>query len=150
MDLIANLALGFDIAGMANHFVDDEAKHLLEEGGIHADFASQHAQARHLLLLSFRVRSRQAGLRLVHADGFGDLEALTATIDSRPQYFRNRIRLILQVASLEDDHQAHAVCGGLVEAGEAHAPSSCQVPQSTRHRPPERHGGPPPAQGGNP
>ena len=38
---------------------------------------------------------------------------ITGTIDSRPQYFRNRIRLILQVASLDNDHRTHAVRGKL-------------------------------------
>lgn len=38
---------------------------------------------------------------------------ITGKIDSRPEYIRNRIRLILQVSSLGDDHQTHAVRGKL-------------------------------------
>jgi len=38
---------------------------------------------------------------------------ITGKIDSRPQHIRNQIRLILQVATLGDAHQTHAVTGKL-------------------------------------
>ena len=58
------------------------------------------------------VQPRFPAKHIIHYAG-SDPWDITGKIDSQPQRIRNRIRLILQVSSLADDHQTHAVTGKL-------------------------------------